>query len=64
MHTVYRVPVDAYDDPPVCGTPLRRFNSFPAAVRDAERTMTQERNPKAAYFVVPGGYSCGLVEDV
>jgi hypothetical protein len=63
MYQIYRVPVDAYDDPPVCGTPLpQRFNNLPAAIREADRTMEQEHDPKVAYFVVPGGYSVGLVE--
>ena len=61
MYTLYRVPVDAYDDPPVCGTVLRKFNNIVSAIRDAERTMEQENNSQVAYFVVPGGYSCGYI---
>lgn len=64
MYTLYRVPNDAYDDPPICGKALRRFNNYTSAVRDAERTMNEELDPKSAYFVVGSlgvDYSCGLI---
>ena len=61
MFTVYRVPVDSYDDPPECGTVVEQFNSFPAACREADDAMYRERDPQSAYFVVPGGYSTGLI---
>ena len=66
MYTVYKVPVDAYDDPPACGVEIRRFNNIPAAIRDAERTMESERDAESAYFVVQSDtythiYSVGYI---
>ena len=62
MYRVYRVPVTATEDPPKSGEALKmKFNNFPAACREADRVMYEERNPNVAYFVVPGGYSCGLI---
>ena len=55
---------DEWADPPKGGEALpKRFNSFLAACNEAEMVMAREHNPAFAYFVVPGGYSCGYIAE-
>ena len=66
MYEVFRVPVDAEDDPPVCGVIIGTFHDYPNACGYADRTMEQERDPEYCYFVIDrtgkqGFYSVGYV---
>jgi hypothetical protein len=73
MYSIYRVSVDSAeerdpdewaDEAPTGGARLpARFATFMAACIEADATMQREQNPTVAYFVVPGGYSTGLVDD-
>ena len=66
MYLLYKMPVDAHDDPPNCGIELRRFDDVDIAIRDAERTMSQDNDPDSSYFVIHSDthqhiYSTGYV---
>ena len=66
MYEIWKVPVDAYDDPPTCGTKQTTIGEYSLACQVADTLMEQERDPEYAYFVIDstgseGTYSVGLV---
>jgi len=68
MFSIYRVPVDAYEDPPECGMEIGRYNNITAAIRNADRTMERENDPESAYFVIHSDthrhiYSTGYMKE-
>ena len=69
MYEIWKVPVDAYDDPPQCGIRLGYENHFDLACEQAELIMEAQRDPESAYFVIDrtgkqGFYSCGYVAPI
>jgi len=70
MYEIWKVPVDAYDDPPTCGTKQTTIGEYSLACQVADTLMEQERDPKSAYFVMPvkgaveGYYSVGYIEPI
>ena len=68
MFSVYKVSVDAYEDPPKSGMEIGRYNNITAAVRNADRTMEREYDPESAYFVIHSDthqhiYSTGYMKE-
>ena len=67
MYGIWKVPVDAYDDPPQCGIRLGYENQFDLACEQADLIMASEQDPEVAYFVIPtedtgqGWYSVGYM---
>jgi hypothetical protein len=61
MYKIYRVSNDACDDPPVVGDVVGEDGDFMAACDKADDIMHVEQNTSVAFFVVPGGYSVGLI---
>jgi len=61
-YEVYKVEATAPDDPPACGEVVRSAKTFAKACILADRVCDMERDPAFAYFVIPGGYSVGLME--
>jgi|TARA_R110000824_G_scaffold111242_5_gene259629 hypothetical protein len=69
MYEIWKVPVDAYDDPPQCGIRLGYENRFDLACEQADLIMASEGDPASAYFVIDstgkeGTYSVGYIEPV
>tara|TARA_R110002020_G_scaffold241794_1_gene455055 strand:- start:405 stop:608 length:204 start_codon:yes stop_codon:yes gene_type:complete len=66
MYKVWKVPIDAVDDPPVCGVEITEIKDFYEACDYADNVMEQEGDPESAYFVMPstgneGQYSVGYL---
>ena len=69
MYEIWKVPVDAYDDPPACGTKQTTIGEFSLACQVADTLMQEERDPESAYFVIDstgreGTYSVGYIEPI
>ena len=69
MYEIWKVPVDAYDDPPTCGIRLGYENQFDLACEQADLIMASERDPESAYFVIDstgkeGTYSVGYIAPI
>jgi len=69
MYKVYKVPVDAYDDPPICGVIIGENRNYGDACEYADKTMEQELNPEVAYFVMSDDdnnpiYSVGYIKPI
>ena len=70
MYEVYKVPVDAYDDPPICGIKIGKFQKYYDACKYADIIMERELDPESAYFVIPvegaieGIYSVGYIAPI
>ena len=69
MYEIWKVPVDAYDDPPACGTKLVTMGDFSLACEQADLIMALERDPESAYFVIDstgkeGTYSVGYMAPI
>jgi len=66
MYEIWKVPVDAHDDPPTCGTKQTTIGEYSLACQVADTLLQQENNPEYAYFVVDstgeqGFYSIGYI---
>ena len=58
MYDIWKVPVDAYDDPPTCGTKQTPIGDYSLACQVADVIMQWESDSDYAYFVVDiNGYS-------
>ena len=69
MYTVYKIPVDSYDDPPICGEKLNTFGNYAVACKFADLIMEHETNPKYVYYVIDstgaeGFYNVGYREEI
>ena len=69
MYEIWKVPVDAYDAPPACGTKQTTIGEFSLACQVADTLMQEERDPESAYFVIDstgreGTYSVGYIEPI
>jgi len=69
MYAIWKVPVDAYDDPPKCGVEMVRMHDFALACGQADLIMEQDRDPKYVYFVIDntskqGFYNVGYMEPI
>jgi hypothetical protein len=58
VYKVYKVPLDAEDDPPICGVELVRLNNYAQACELADAIMEQEQDSSYAYFVIDSNWFC------
>ena len=68
VYTVYKIPVDSYDDPPICGEKLNTFGNYAVACKFADLIMEHETDSKYAYFVLDINnfcpYNVGYMEEI
>ena len=69
MYAIWKVPVDAYDDPSKCGVEMVRMHDFTLACEQADLIMEQELDPKYVYFVLDSTgeqwfYNVGYMEPI
>ena len=53
MYQVWKVPVESYDDPPVCGVKITEIQDFSEACIYADDVMEKELDTESVYFVMP-----------